>query len=74
MKIEKIRSKGDSELAADLARVKRELFDLRFKSTSQSLPDPSRIRTLRRGIARMCTVIREREAGSRGATRSQATP
>jgi large subunit ribosomal protein L29 len=70
MKIEEIRSKGDSELAADLERVKRELFDLRFKSTSQSLPDPSRIRALRRGIARMCTVIREREAGIHGAARS----
>jgi large subunit ribosomal protein L29 len=46
--------------------MKRELFDLRFKSASQSLPAPSRIRALRRTIARMSTVIREREIGLRG--------
>jgi large subunit ribosomal protein L29 len=67
MKIEEIRSKGGNELDAELAQTKRELFDLRFKSTSQSLPDPSRIRKLRRTIARMSTVIRERDLGIRGA-------
>jgi large subunit ribosomal protein L29 len=51
--------------------MKRELFDLRFKSASQSLPDPSRIRVLRRTIARMGTVIRERQLGLRGAKKAQ---
>jgi large subunit ribosomal protein L29 len=65
MKIEEIRGKGDEELGSVLAGTKRELFDLRFKSASQSLAEPSRIRALRRTIARLSTVIRERELGLR---------
>jgi large subunit ribosomal protein L29 len=61
MKIEEIRGKSDVELGAVFAAMKKELFDIRFKSASQSLPDPSRIRMLRRTIARMGTVTRERE-------------
>ena len=67
MKIEEIRGKGDEELGSTLAGMKRELFDLRFKSASQSLPAPSRIRMLRRTLARMGTVIRERQLSLRGA-------
>jgi len=66
MKIEEIRGKGDEELGLTLASMKRELFDLRFKSASQSLPTPSSIRALRRTIARMSTVVRERDLGLRG--------
>ena len=66
MKIEEIRGKGDEELGLALAGLKKELFDLRFKSASQSLPSPSRIRDLRRTIARMSTVVRERDLGLRG--------
>ena len=66
MKIEEIRSKSEQELGATLDGLKKELFDLRFKSASQSLPAPSRIRALRRTIARMSTVIRERDLGLRG--------
>jgi large subunit ribosomal protein L29 len=61
MKTDEIRGKSPEVLAAEFAATKRELFDLRFKSASQSLPDPSRIRVLRRTIARMGTVLRERE-------------
>ena len=61
MKTDEIRGKSAEVLASELAATKRELFDLRFKSASQSLPDPSRIRVLRRTIARMGTVVRERE-------------
>ncbi|MFN0009404.1 MAG: 50S ribosomal protein L29 [Planctomycetota bacterium] len=69
MKIEEIRGKGDQELDSTLDGLKKELFDLRFKSASQSLPTPSRIRALRRSIARMSTVIRERDLGLRGQKR-----
>jgi large subunit ribosomal protein L29 len=67
MKTEEIRGKSHEVLASELAATKRELFDLRFKSASQSLPDPSRIRVLRRTIARMGTVVRERELKEAGA-------
>ena len=65
MKIEEIRGKGEGELGSVLESTKKELFDLRFKSASQSLTDPSRIRALRRTIARISTVIRERELGAK---------
>jgi large subunit ribosomal protein L29 len=70
MKIEEIRGKSDVELGAVFGAMKKELFDVRFKSASQSLPDPSRIRMLRRTIARMGTVLRERELGRRNAKAS----
>ena len=67
MKIEEIRGKAENVLASELAAMKRQLFDLRFKSASQSLTEPSQIRALRRTIARMGTVLRERELGTRTA-------
>ncbi len=44
MKVDEIRGKNDHELGFELAKAKQELFDLRFKSKTQSLPNPSRIR------------------------------
>jgi large subunit ribosomal protein L29 len=67
MKIEEIRGKSETQLDAEFESMKRELFDLRFKSASQSLPAPSRIRMLRRTLARMGTVIRERQLSLHGA-------
>ena len=66
MKIEEIRGKNDHELEYELASMKKELFDLRFKSATQVLTNPARIRFLRRTIARVSTVARERAAGIRG--------
>ena len=72
MKTDEIRGKSPEVLASEFAATKRELFDLRFKSASQSLPDPSRIRVLRRTIARMGTVLRERELKASREPASQA--
>ena len=66
MKIEDIRSKTDSELEFDLAEVKKELFGLRMKASTESLANSARIRHLRRGIARILTVIQERADEIRG--------
>ena len=67
MKIEEIRGKNDTELEFTVSGFEKELFDLRFKSATQSLPDPTRIRMLRRTIARIRTVQEERKSGIRGA-------
>jgi large subunit ribosomal protein L29 len=67
MKIEEIRGKSDVELEFVVSGMEKELFDLRFKSATQSLPDPSRIRLLRRTIARIRTVMEERKSQIRGA-------
>lgn len=66
MKVDEIRGKNDHELGFELAKVKQELFDLRFKSKTQSLPNPSRIKELRREIARIQTIVHERKTGVRG--------
>ena len=66
MKIDETRSKKDSELEFDLANLKKELFGLRFKATTETSANPSRIRTLRRDIARIKTVVRERAQNIRG--------
>ena len=66
MKIEEVRSKTDSELEFDLEQMKKELFDLRFRSATENTQNPSRINVLRRSIARVNTVLHERVEGIRG--------
>jgi large subunit ribosomal protein L29 len=66
MKTDEIRGKNDHELNYALETLKKELFDLRFKSTTQSLTNPSRIREMRREVARIHTVVHERKTGVRG--------
>jgi large subunit ribosomal protein L29 len=60
VKIEEVKSKNDTELAFELDKMKKELFELRFKSRTAGNPNPARIRVLRRTIARVITVLGER--------------
>ena len=60
MKIEEVKTKTDSELAYELDKMKKELFELRFKSRTAGSSNPARIRVLRRTIARVHTVRHER--------------
>lgn len=66
-RLKEMREKQDSELEFELAELERELFDLRFKSSSEGLANPSRISALRRDIARINTLLRERQLNIRGA-------
>jgi len=66
VKIEEVRSKSDSELEYDLERMKKELFDVRFKSSSEVSSNPLQARNLRRSIARTETILRERRKNIRG--------
>jgi len=66
VKIEEVRSKTDSELSYEVENMKKELFDLRFRSASETAGNPARIRVLRRAIARINTVGHERDKGIRG--------
>jgi large subunit ribosomal protein L29 len=61
-----IRAREDKELVFDLKNAKKELFNLRFQSASEKVAKPSQIRTLRREIALINTLMRERELGIRG--------
>jgi large subunit ribosomal protein L29 len=71
MKTNEIRGKTDHELDYELEKAKKELFELRFKSKTQSLPNPSRIAELRREVARINTIAHERKTGVRGQQPSQ---
>ena len=66
MKIEEVRGKTDAELDYEAGELKKELFDLRFKSATETSNNPARITTIRRTIARINTVARERKTGIRG--------
>lgn len=49
------------EIQDRMAEAREELFRLRFRSATQQLENPSLIKSLRRDIARMSTILRERE-------------
>ncbi|MFP4104692.1 MAG: 50S ribosomal protein L29 [Phycisphaerae bacterium] len=61
MKISEVRQLSDEELQNELDRLHRHLFDLRSQSVTEKLEDPSMIRKARRDIARIKTIMRERE-------------
>lgn len=58
--IEDLRVKNDDELAAELADLKREQFNLRFQSATNQLERPARVAEVRRNIARIKTLQGER--------------
>ena len=60
MKIEEVKSKTDTELTYELEKMKKELFELRFKSRTAGTANPARMRVLKRAIARVHTVRKER--------------
>jgi len=53
----------DDELVAKLSDAKEELFNLRFQAATGQLENHGRLRAVRKDIARIYTVIRERELG-----------
>ena len=66
MKIEEVRSKTDEELDFELAGMKKELFEQRLKAKSGTVANTAQIRQLRRSVARVTTVLRERAKNIRG--------
>lgn len=61
MKASEIRSLTDKELQQKLKELKEELFNLRFRAAVGQLDNPMRIRAVRKDIARIKTIVRERE-------------
>ena len=67
MKISEIKSLTQTELNARLKELNIELFNLRFSNASRNLANPVQIRNVKREIARVKRVIREKElAGANG--------
>lgn len=63
MKAEEIRALDESEVRTRIAELEEERFRLRFRSGTEALEDALRLRTVRRDIARLHTVARERALG-----------
>lgn len=59
--VKEIREKDDAVLLKEIDNLKEELFDLRFKQALGQLDNPARLREVRKTIARIKTVITERE-------------
>ena len=61
MEIDDIRAMSDEELQQELSSTRRELMNLRFRVATMQLPNVNEIPKTRKRIARIRTVIRERE-------------
>ena len=61
MKVKEIRDLTTEQIVAKIKENKEELFNLRFQQATGNLEKPSRIRDLRHDVARLKTVLRERE-------------
>ena len=60
---QELRGTGDEELLVALREAKEELFNLRFQVATGQLDNNRRLQVVRRDIARIYTVMRERELG-----------
>ena len=58
--IEDLKQQSDDQLQSQLVELKREQFNLRFQSATNQLEKPSRVREVRRTIARIKTLQNER--------------
>jgi len=58
--IEELQAKSSEELQNDLVAAKKELFNLRFQNATNQLDNTSRIKEVRRNIARIQTIITEK--------------
>ncbi len=64
MDLNKMREMTDVELNAELDKMKKELFNLRFQHVTGQLENPVQMREIKRDIARVKTIIREKELES----------
>ncbi len=65
MKLTEIKAFGDAELHKKLEEAHQELFNLRFKLATRQLVNHRQLPAVRKRIARINTIIRERELGKK---------
>lgn len=68
MKMTEILALQDADLRMQVDKLKRELFDIRFKGAVEQIPQPSRLRDVRKDIARIQTVLRSRQIAGKTAS------
>ena len=61
MELNKIREMSELELNAELLKMKKDLFNLRFQHVTGQLENPIKLRETKKDIARIKTIIREKE-------------
>ncbi len=66
MKAHELQERSDEELRRQLTDLRSELFNLRFQAATGQLENQIRLRDVRRDIARVLTVQRQRELGTGG--------
>ena len=64
MNAQELRDKTPDQLRDELTSLKKEAFDLRFQQASGALENTARVRTVRRDIARVATVLNEKAAAA----------
>jgi large subunit ribosomal protein L29 len=69
---EALNAMEDDRLAEELRKAKEELFNLRFQSATGQLDSHGRLKAVKRDIARIYTILRERELGIRTAPTAEA--
>ena len=65
MKINKINEMSSPELEKELGELKTELFKLRFSLATNGLDNPSKIKEVKKDIARINTILRQRELANK---------
>ena len=60
MKVTELRDKSSDQLGEELLKLKKEAFNLRFQKATGQLENTARVRYVRRSIARVATVIKEK--------------
>ena len=60
-RVKEMRERQSSELAEDIEKLNKESFELRLKASTESLSSPARFRQIRKDVARLKTILRERE-------------
>ena len=61
MKVKEIRNLTNEEIIKKIDETKQEIFNLRFQQATGNLEKPTEIRKLRKGVARLKTILKERE-------------
>ena len=74
MDIDKVRNLTDAELYSELATQRRHLYDLRFQLATRQLDDHSQLTQTRRSIARILTVMTERNLDERAIVAAAPAP
>lgn len=64
MRTDEIRDLTDDEIQTEIGQLQEELFRLRYRAATEALENPMLLKALRRDVARLKTILRERELGT----------